>query len=75
MEECPIEMNGFLTTTYLNILPLGSYDAFIGLDWLERHGSKVDYYNKIVECFDEVERPIEVKEISHPISFKKISAL
>ena len=37
VRKFPIELNEFLTTTYLNILPLGSYDELIGLDWLEKH--------------------------------------
>jgi hypothetical protein len=75
VRECPIELNEFLTTTNLKILPLGSYNALISMDWLEKHQSKVDYYNKVVECFDEQGNPREVKGISHPISIINISAL
>lgn len=50
VKECPIELNEFLTTTYLNVLPLGLYDALIGMDWLEKHRAKVDYYDKVMEC-------------------------
>ena len=53
VRECPIEMNGFLTIVDLNILLLGLYDALIGMDWLEKHRSKVDYYVKVMECLDE----------------------
>ena len=28
----PIELNGILTKEYLNVLPLGFYDALIGMD-------------------------------------------
>jgi len=28
-------MNDFKTTIKLNVLPLGSYDLLIGMDWLE----------------------------------------
>lgn len=64
MEEFPIELNGFLTTIDLNILPLGSYDVIIGMDWLEKKKSKVDCYDKVVECFDDEGRLNEVREIS-----------
>jgi len=30
-------MNGFKTQANLNLLPLGSYDILIGMDWLEKH--------------------------------------
>jgi hypothetical protein len=34
IEACPIEMNGLQTQATLNILPLGSYDVLLGMDWL-----------------------------------------
>jgi hypothetical protein len=37
VKECPINMNGTNTKEYLNIIPLGSYDCLIGMDWLEKH--------------------------------------
>lgn len=60
VREYPIEINKFLTTAKLNILPLGLYDALIRMDWLEKHQSKVDYYNKVMECFDEEGNPRKV---------------
>jgi LEA14-like dessication related protein len=32
----PIEMNGLKTKVNVNIIPLGSYDCLIGMDWLEK---------------------------------------
>ena len=32
VKECELNLNGFLTKVNLNILPLGSYDIFIGMD-------------------------------------------
>ena len=49
----PLVMDGLVTCADLNILPLGSYDVFIGMDWLEVHRAKLDCYNKTFECFDE----------------------
>ena len=40
----------------LNVLPLGSYDVLIGMDWLETHRVKLDYYNKTFECMNEEAR-------------------
>lgn len=53
VEVFPIELNGFLITTNLNILALGSYDTLIGMDWMEKHRAKVDCYDKIMECHNE----------------------
>ena len=35
VKECALLMNDFKTTVKLNVLPLGSYDLLIGMDWLE----------------------------------------
>jgi hypothetical protein len=37
VKYCPIEMNGLNTKVDVNIIPLGSYDCLIGMDWLEKH--------------------------------------
>ena len=53
VEKCPLVMNGLITCVDLNVLPLGSYDVLIGMDWLEAHRVKLDCYNKTFECMDE----------------------
>ena len=45
VEKCPLVMNGLFTRVDVNVLPLGSYDILIGMDWLEAHRVKLDYYN------------------------------
>ena len=37
VKECALLMDEFKTTSKLNVLPLGSYDLMIGMDWLEQH--------------------------------------
>jgi hypothetical protein len=46
-------MNGLNTKENLNILPLGSYDYLIGMDWLDQHHTLLDYHNKEFTCLDE----------------------
>ena len=48
-----MDMNGFSTKVYLNIIPLGSYDCLIGMDWLDRHHARLDCYNKDFAFLDE----------------------
>ena len=50
VEKCPLVMDGLVTYVDLNVLPLGSYDILIGMDWFE---TKLDCYNKTFECMDE----------------------
>ena len=35
IRNCKVMMNDFLTHVNVNIMPLGSYDLLIGMDWLE----------------------------------------
>jgi hypothetical protein len=36
VKACPMDMNGLSTREDLNIIPLGSYDFLIGMDWLDQ---------------------------------------
>ena len=58
VEKCPLVMNGLATCVDLNVLPLGSYDVLIGMDWLEAYRVKLDYYNNNFECMDEEGNPM-----------------
>ena len=50
VEKCPLEMNGLVTYADMNVMPLGSYDILIGMDWLEAHRVNLYYYNNNFEC-------------------------
>ena len=43
---CQFIMGGLPTQETLNILPLGSYDLLIGMDWLDAYKIKLDCYHK-----------------------------
>ena len=75
VEKCPLVMNGLITCVYLNVLPLGSYDVLIGMDWLEAHRVKLDYYNKNFECTDEEGNPVVVKGIPKVILVRQVLAM
>jgi hypothetical protein len=60
---CQFIMDGFPTRATLNILPLGSYDLFIGMDWLAAYKTKLDYYHKNLECVNEEGRKITLQGI------------
>ena len=36
ISSCEVHMQDLITKLYLNVLPLGSYDVLIGMDWLEK---------------------------------------
>lgn len=53
VKSCAIKLSGMHTTTHLNVLPLGGYEILLGMDWLYSHWTKVDFYEKVMECLDE----------------------
>ena len=46
VKKCDFIMNGLKTHVDLNILPIGSYDLLIGMDWLEKHRVILNCYDK-----------------------------
>jgi hypothetical protein len=60
---------------YLNILPLGSYDCLIGMDWLDQHHAIIDCHNKGFTFLDEEENLRRVQGIPRAVTIREISAL
>ena len=54
----------------LNILPLGSYDVIIRMDWLERHKAVLDFYEKSLKYKDENDIDKTIQGIQKPISVR-----
>jgi hypothetical protein len=75
IEACPIEMNGLQTQEALNILPLGSYDVLLGMDWLASHKEKLNCYEKVLECEDDEGNARILQGIQKPVSIRKISSV
>ena len=63
VKDCPIDMNGINIKIDVNIIPLDSYDCLIGMDWLEKNHVVLDYYNKTINCLDEVGQQGKVQGI------------
>jgi len=53
VRSCEFKFNGMSTSTHLNVLPLGSYSMMLGMDWLYIHKTKMDFYDKDIECLDD----------------------
>ena len=73
--KCPLVMDGLVTCADLNVLPLGSYDVLIGINWLEAHREKLDWYNKTFECLNDEGNLRVVKGFPEVISRGKSSAM
>ena len=75
VKSCPLNMNKLNTFLDLNIIPLGSYDVLIGMDWLDAHHAILDCYNKAFTCLDEEVKQGIMEVIPTLISVRKISFL
>ena len=60
VENCNFLMSQFKTQFNLNVLPLGSYDVLIGMDWLKKHQVILNYYHKTFTCLNNEEERITV---------------
>ena len=49
IKKCPLVIDGLVTCVDMNVLPLGSYDVLIRMNWLEAHRKMLDCYNNTFE--------------------------
>ena len=75
VKECALFMDEFKTTVKLNVLPLGSYDLLIGMEWLEQHRVILNCYDKTFTSLNSDEQPVNVKGIPRKTMVRKIYAL
>jgi hypothetical protein len=68
-------MNGLNTKVYVNIIPLGSYDYLIGMDWLEKRHVVLDCYNKTITCLDEEGKRGNIQGIPRTVAVREISTI
>jgi len=74
VKNCPLKIAGQSVTTNLNVLPLGSYDILIGMDWLEKHWSIINYKTKTMSYKDELGIKQEMQWIKRPVQIRPITA-
>ena len=68
-------MDQFETLVKHSVLPLGSYDMLIGMDWLEQHRVVLNSFDKTFTCVSNDGELINVKGIPRKIVVRHISAL
>jgi hypothetical protein len=69
---CQFIMGGLPTRATLNVLPLGSYDLLIGMDWLVAYKTKVEFYHKTLECVNKEGKTMTLQGIQNPVSVRQI---
>jgi hypothetical protein len=75
VKSCSVDMKGMRTKAELNILPLGSYDCLIGMDWLDQHHALLDCRNKRFTCLNEEGNHVTVQGIPRAVAVREISAM
>jgi hypothetical protein len=75
VKSCPVDMNGLSMKVDLNILPLGSYDCLIGMDWLDQHHAILDCRNKAFTFLDEEGNQGAVQGIPRAVTVREISTM
>ena len=59
----------------MNILPLGSYDILIGMNWLEQHHVMLDFLHNSILCTDGQGNQVKAQGITKKVSIRQIFAL
>lgn len=72
---CVLYLGVLSTMADLRVLSLGSYGLVLGMDWLESHQARIDFWGKRVQCLDDSEKNLEVVGIQQPISLHMISVM
>jgi hypothetical protein len=75
VRSCSISINGVNTSIDLNIIPLGSYDILIGMDWLDKHHAILDCHKRKFTCLDGDGKQSTVKGVPRSISIREISTI
>ena len=68
-------MDQFETFVKLNVLPLGSHDILISMDWLEKHRVVLNCFDKTFTCINNDGKSISVKGVPRKTTIRQISAL
>eukprot|EP00253_Pinus_taeda_P033962 PITA_33962 len=74
VNNCSFTIADQPVTADLNVLPLGSYDILIGMDWLEKHWSLVDCKTKVIYYRDQQGNRKEMQRIKQPMQVRPITA-
>eukprot|EP00253_Pinus_taeda_P011753 PITA_11753 len=74
INNCPLTIAGQQIVANLNVLPLGSYDVLIGMDWLEKHWSLINYKTKTINYKNEFGERQEIQGIKQPVQIRPITA-
>ena len=73
--NCEISIQDHVTRINLNVLPLGSYDMIIGMEWLEKYKVLLNLFDKTFTHVAEDKIVRKVNRFSKLVSLRQISSL
>ena len=53
IQQCKLDLREFTTSVDLQVIPLGSYDIVLGMDWLGSKRVSIDCRKKTIRCKDD----------------------
>ena len=59
----------------LNLLPLGSYDIIIGMNWLAKHKAILNCFDNVYTFLAEDKIVRKVRGVIKPVSLRQISTM
>ena len=75
VRSCAFDLNSMSTSVHLNVFPLGSYNMLLDMDWLYLHRTKVNCYDKSIECLDENGEPRVLKGMQKATSVRMVTPM
>ena len=75
VENYNLLMSQFEILVKLNVLPLGSYDVLIGMDWMKKHQVILNFFQKTFTCLNNEGERVTAIGIPRKIFVRKISSL
>ena len=75
VRACAFELNSMPTTTHFNVFPLRSYSILLGMDWRYLHRTKVDFFNKAIECVNDSGEKRTLQGNKKPTSVRTVTAI
>ena len=53
VQKCELSLGGLVTLVDLQVIPLGSHNVVLGMDWLGSHRASIDCRKKTILCKDD----------------------
>jgi hypothetical protein len=75
ISDLEFSLDGQKIRTNLNILPLGSYDMIIWMDWLEQQKAVLDGYTKVLSYKDNLGTARTTQGIPKPVLVRQVLAM